>query len=448
MRNLKYILIMIITFNMACDDLLENELPSNEVVTDEAITSPEDMQQLLNSSYDVVANTFNGNNQRFSELLADNVFIPGNSGFLVQVYNRSTDFFNSDVGGYYGQPYIAVLRANTILENLDAISLSAAERNRFEGEAKFIRAIAHFELVRHFAQPFGFTTDNSHLGIVIQTSSDVGTDTRSTVAEVYAQIEADLLEAEQLLPDDNGNYATNWSAKAYLAKMYFQMNDFETASTYAADVIENGPFTFSSDLNNRYDQTVSTETVFTIISTNIEDNRAGTFRSMFDSRANVPVLQISDDYYNELVANGGDRSAWAEDTGEARVFTKFNIDFMNVSLSNLTELMLIAAESYGELNQNLGNAIGYVNQIKQRANVSPIPGTASSDLVISESRKERRLEFGGEGYRIHELKRRGVLGEDVLVRNAPWDCDGMVLQFPASELAIKGFEMNPEGGCN
>ncbi|ELR73773.1 putative outer membrane protein [Fulvivirga imtechensis AK7] len=440
--------LLIILMCWSCDSLLENDLPSNEVIAEDALESANDVQQLLNSTYDVTANVFNGNNQRFSELLADNVTILGNSGFLVQVYNRSTDFFNSDVGGYYGQPYIAILRANTILEGIDDVDLTQDQRDRFEGEAKFLRAINHFALVRHFAQPAGYTADNSHLGIVVKSSAEIKTDVRSSVDAAYDLIIADLEDAVDLLPAQNGNYATTYAAQAYLAKVYFQMNNFAQAAAYASDVIENGPFTFSDDINSRYGTSVSSESIFTLISTGLEDNRAGNFKGMYDSRAAVPTLLVSDDYFSLVNSSGGERSAWVENIGGSKVFTKFNRDYMNVSLTNLTELLLIAAESYAELNQNLSTAIDYVNTIKDRAGVALLSDGSSAGLIISEARKERRIEFGGEGYRLHELKRRGTLGEAVLIRNAPWDCNGMVLQFPASEQAVKGFEMNPEGGCN
>jgi len=59
--------------------------------------------------------------------------------------------------------YLAAGRANYMLSNLDNIpDLSGADRIRLEAEAKFIRAVAHFEMVRLFAQPYGFTSDNSH----------------------------------------------------------------------------------------------------------------------------------------------------------------------------------------------------------------------------------------------------------------------------------------------
>jgi hypothetical protein len=451
MKTFLRITLFISLFMVGCDDILENELPSNLVENDKAIESARDMQELLNSAYDELAYSYNGNNQRFAELLADNILIPGNSGFLVQVYNRSSDFFNSDVSGYYQQPYRSIVRANSVLENLSKIDTVQSELDRFEGEAKFIRAICHFELVRLFAQPYGYTADNSHLGVVIKTSSAIEPLNRNTVDAVYDQILTDLTDAETLLPETNGNYATSNSAKAYLAKVYFQMNDFASATAKAQEVIDNT--SFSADINNRYLSDISEESVFSIISLDANNNKASLFKDSYRSvNTSPPTLQCSGDYYTFITSAAGDlRAAWVDEktyNGQAvKVFTKFDADYMSVCLASRTEMMLIVAESNGELNTNLSVAEGYLNDIKIRASVSTI-SSASAAAIIDEARKERRKEFGGEGMRLHDVKRIGVLGENVIVRNSPWDCDGMVLQFPASEQSIQGFIMNPQGGCN
>jgi starch-binding outer membrane protein, SusD/RagB family len=442
----------------SCGDLLENELPSNQIESEQAIKNAEDLQKLLNASYDVMANAFNGNAQRFSELLTDNVTIIGNSGFLVQVYNRSSDFFNSDVGGFYGQPYTAIVRANSVLENLDKIELSDAEKDRFEGEAKFIRGVCHFELVRLFGQPYGYTPDNDHLGIVVKTDSKIIPLQRSTVAEVYVQVLSDLSDAATLLPPSNGVYATSYSAEGYLAKVKFQMNNFADAATHADAVIESGVFDFSTDIHNRYTEELSSEAVFATVSTELSessiDNRSSNFRDLYRStNENAPTLRVSEEYYQFLNGSGLDeRAAWIEtkdyaSATDVRVFTKFDGDFMNVNLVSLTELMLISAESHAELGTELGLAEDLINQIKSRAGVPELDG-ANAETLVMESRIERRKEFAGEGHRLHELKRLGVLGESIIVRGAPWDCSGMVLQFPASEQSIVGYVMNPQGGCN
>ncbi len=459
MKRNQYIPILLLLISstgwLGCSKFLENELPSTTVRADEALRTREDIARLTNSIYDVVANTYNGTCQRFSDLMSDDVFVDGNSGHLVQIYNRASDFFNSDVGGYYNMPYLAILRANYVLENHGSIEMSDADHDRFEGEALFIRGMSHFNLVNHFAQPFGYTQENSHLGIVVKTSSEPLPQTRNTVKEVYDQVIADLQRAAELLPEENGIYANKYAAEAWLAKVYFQMNDYARAYEQAEIVINSGKYTFSSEIDNRYLNAISPEGIFTTISTSIEDNRASQLVSQYDSRGDrVPFIKASANLVNEVRTNGQDlRNVWYQEKtlpsgGRIFVFTKYNIDFFNVCLASLTEMMLISAESAGELNQNIDKARGYLNRVRKRAELEDLPGSASAALIVADARTQRRIEFAGEGMRLMDLKRRGAKGEAVIVRGAPWNCNGMVLQFPASEIAVAGFQLNPEGGCN
>jgi len=444
----------------SCSDLLEVPLPENQITAEEAVTNVEELQELSNSNYDVFANGFNGLGQRMAALLADDVFVEGNSGFLIQVYNRGSDFFNGDVGGFYREPYFAIRRANAILDQLEIsdFEMTEAERNRFEGESRFMRAVCHWEIARLFAQPFGYTADNSHPGIVLSESNsfEFSTPPRSSVNDVYQYVISELEQAESLLPAENDIYATTWAAKAYLAKVYFQMNDFQNAYAYAQDVIQNGPYAFDLNINNRYSQDISSEAIFYTVSVSAADNRAATFTSpgmYFSANDVVPFMRASEEVGLLLTQDTSDlRSAWVElreiGANEQYVYTKYNLDYMNVVHTSLTEIMLIAAESAGQLNTNLEVAIGYINQIKERAGISPLIPATSGIGVIQAAREERRKEFCGDGMRVHDLKRRGVLGEAITIRDAPWDCNGMVLQFPASEITVENFELNPEGGCN
>ena len=52
----------------------------------------------------------------------------------------------------------------------------------------------------------------------------------------------------------------------------------------------------------------------------------------------------------------------------------------------------------------------------------------------------------GEGDRVQSLKRRGAADENILIREAPWNCPGMILQFPISEQTDI-FPLNQTGGC-
>ena len=56
----------------------------------------------------------------------------------------------------------------------------------------------------------------------------------------------------------------------------------------------------------------------------------------------------------------------------------------------------------------------------------------------------------GEGYRFHDLRRRGVHDSPALLINgSPWDCNGMMVQLPDEERSGNPtIALNPEGGCN
>ena len=70
---------------------------------------------------------------------------------------------------------------------------------------------------------------------------------------------------------------------------------------------------------------------------------------------------------------------------------------------------------------------------------------SSTDLVIFFG---SLIAVMGMGLWVEQLQRRGAMGEDIMIRNAPWDCPGMALQFSASEGNVAGFEFNEVGGCN
>ena len=112
-------------------------------------------------------------------------------------------------------------------------------------------------------------------------------------------------------------------------------------------------------------------------------------------------------------------------------------------------MLFLRAECLGEMNTNLSTAIEDINRIRTRAG-SPqlLSTTASAEDVIDAARVEYRKETLGMGQWVSQLQRRGVMGEDIVIRDAPWDCDGMALQFSASEGNVSGFEFNPVSGCN
>ena len=460
MRNI-YILILLCSLIISCNKSDLSFPPDNQILAEDAIQNLDDLQQLLNSAYDVLANTYNGNCQNLKTLMADNIAAPNNNYDYMEVFNRNTLYFNGTIGQYYQQPYIAIYRCNYLIENIDIVdSLPSEDAIRLLSEAKFIRALCHYDLVNLFAHPFGYTSDNSHDGIIIKNSTDPNPLPRSTVDQVYDFILSDLEYASDNLPLSNGNYATKYSADALLAHIYFQMNNLDNALSSCNSVINSGQFSLDNDslFLERYRSTSNSEMIFGTISTSNLDVRSSGFSNNYRSDVNDnPTLRASSSIYDmtqEFGINEDRRTAWFEIKNiglenEFIAIKKFNKEYFNVPILHLTQMYILRAEIQTRLG-NLTQATEDINKIISRAYITAsqiVNSSVTDQELLDIIKRERRLELCFEGDRLYSLKQHGVFYEqDLEIRNALWSCDGFLLQFPATSQTNL-FVQNPPGGC-
>lgn len=436
----------------ACDKMLEYD-PGDVIIAEDALQTPDDAQRLLNSNYDVLANLYNGRIQAVAELMSDNLDLPNNNNDLTSVFNRETNFFTGYTNGVYSDFYRAVYRGNILLENFDLIDgLSAGDRTRMEAEVRFIRALCHWQVVKLWAQPYGYTPDNSHLGIPLRDEASQTPLPRATVNDIYEFILDDLDFARQNLPVNNGNYANRHAAFALSAHVHFVMNDFQGAISFANEVINSDAYTLIDDLDRYQEGVITDENIFGIVSSLI-DNRSTVFRDLFRSDNNpTPTLTFAPGVATFMQQTPSDqRNDWYTQSGGNVLVARFNNkEIFNIPVLHLTGLMLIRAEALAMTNSNLDLAIEDINAIRARAfgqGINALPPTANAAAVLEAARIEMRKETLCEGTWIDHIKRRGVLGENMTVRGASWDCPGMALQFPNGETSAAGFTLNPEGGC-
>lgn len=447
-----FLVLLLAASAISCDKLLEFE-PGDVILAEDAINTTDDVQRLLVSTYDVLANLYGGRIQVVNELRGPNFGSPDNSLDFTAVYNRETTFFTGINSGIYTDFYYAIYRANIVIESFELVDdLAPSERTRLEAEARFIRAICHWGAVKMFARPFGYSSTNSHPGVPLRTESSQNPLPRAAVGEVYDQIVADLEYAAQNLPESNGVYSTLHSAKAYLAQVHFLMQNYATAANYASQVIESEAFSLDDDLDRFETDLINTETIFGIISTPM-DFRSSWFRDNLRSDNNgTPQLAFSEDFAFFMSLSGGadGRSTWYT-AGARALCNRFNEkEYFNVPLVHLTMLHLIRAEALAESNGDLAVAIADINAIRDRAfgvGNNLLATEATAEEIRDAARDEFRKETAAEGHWTDQLLRRGVMGEDITIRDAGWDCPGMSLQFSNSETTAQGFELNEEGGC-
>lgn len=165
-------------------------------------------------------------------------------------YQTASEFTSSTSSSNvaWKSPYIVIGRANRIIAAAEGGALSdAAEAkatiDQYAAEAKVLRALAHFDLVRIYGKPY--TEDQgASLGVPLVTEvlESNAKPARSTVAEVYTQVVKDLTEAissNALATETEPGYVSVWGAKAILSRVYLNMGDYANALSVAEDIIKN-----------------------------------------------------------------------------------------------------------------------------------------------------------------------------------------------------------------
>jgi tetratricopeptide (TPR) repeat protein len=457
-----FISILVVVLATGCEDYLTIE-PTNQLLTSESINTADDIQRTLVSAYDVMRNSnyFGGNMWTMSDLISDNTEKDFSDFGWDQVAQRSMNLFNIQGRDFWKNAYISAERANYVmylLENSGVPDLSEAEKQRMEGECRFIRAVAHFELVRFYALPYEEGKENDQPGVplrfkpVIDIAAATEIVPRSPVSEVYDTVIVELKKAVDLLPDENGTYANAWAAKAYLAKVYFQMNDFNQAYAYADDVIENGGFALNDSVADRFAVRNSPEAIFELQSLSAGNNSAGALVGNYrQNGSGNPGFFPSLDLVNQALSDENDlrgkkfyNTRFISGTSglERTYCAKYDYDYMNVPVLHLSEIILIRAESaIDKATPDLGQAIQDLQTIRDRAygegnKIVPTNSTAEDLRLIC--RFERRLELAMEGNRMHDLKR-----TKSNVRGLPYNSDKLVWQIPDDEQAGNpDIEMN------
>lgn len=471
----------------ACSDSYI-DVPSNDPNSAEFFNSQEDYEKALIGAYDLLQSTYL--NVMLGEIASDNTLAGGESATdtpgIQQVDDMIHTSSNAQLRDIWSWMFAGANRANYILEFQDKTDFSGKEN--ILGQAKFLRAYYYFELVKWFGDVPLSVDKRIQFG-------DQFTIDRTPKADVYAQIELDLIYAADNLPavQDLKYKATKGAAQSLLGKVYLYQDKF----TEAADVLEDalaGPYDLVADYNTIFEHAGENgiESVFEVQYTDVEGgsfeclqcsegNVAVGFNGirqydgpMFDSgfSFNVPTQEVVDEFEaGDLRKDVAilDIEAWNtannSSSGEGHEHTGyFNRKYIarkgdkNIGDQNLTnpnnyrsirfaDVLLMAAEANNRKSApDDAKAKSYLNRVRRRAfGVSDnsvdvtVTGSALTDAIYH----ERRVELVGEGHRFFDLVRTG---------RAPQEIDGFTVgknelfPIPQIEIELAGnrWDQNPK----
>ncbi len=419
--------------------------PYDSVSSEVAITNVSDMRAALSGAYANMRDPdlFGRTIPLFPDLIADNVYISSalNSNRYLQFMQYNYNANDGNVKGMWKQAYSTILRANNVINS----SLQGtADIDQLRGEALAIRALMYFELVKYFSKPY--TVDPNAAGVPIVLQYDpANKPQRSTVQEVYAQIESDLTTAMGLMTQDKtSGFFTKYAAKALLARLYQFKGDWSKALTTAEDVMNNSGYSLltlnqvGSFWANNKDRNDKLEVLFEVVFDANGSIGNSSLPYFFDQSGYGDAL-ATESVYN-LYSNTDVRKNWfivgsGTRGPNVKVVNKFPnagaADNDDMKVIRMSEVYLIAAEAAYQTNDE-AKALEYLNDVATERDPNFAGYASSGQALLDDILLERRKELAFEGHRYWDLSRYNldVTREDLGGDYAP----GVPLTLPASDF--------------
>lgn len=355
------------------------------------------------------------------------------------------------------QHYVAINRSNFAIENITKMSgdqISDEVKSRLVGEAKFLRALAYFNLVRVYGGvPLVLKQTTQLDGLEVP---------RNTVDECYEQIISDLQEAKATLPSIGQlpegylGRATKGSATALLAKVYLTREDYQNVVKETAEVMQMGYKLWDNYADNfDLEKENGQESIFEI---QYKRNTPGVAGSNYSGFYRPPFVNINGWVgYGDNPVTRNHYECYEEGDlrrdVNVRLYTieeypnmSTNYEFPcyvnkfqdlsplairsqgsenNYPLLRYSDVYLMRAEALNALNPSDAEAYNCLNIVRRRAFGLNMNETSAIDIKAGLSKEEfldvilleRRREFAFEGQRRFDLLRTHKLKEAMMAQN-------------------------------
>lgn len=459
------VLALLILTLAGCDSQLDLE-PQQSISEDAALSTPDNVETVLVGAYELAgdADLYGGNYVYLADLAASaevggDLTWTGTFEEPRQVWTKTILVGNGAIAAQWLDSYELVNVANNVLVGSDLFT-NEADRNQIRGEALFLRAAAHFELVRAYAQPYSAGDPESLVGVPVITEPTRGVDEESNVPRVsvqavYDQVIADLRSAKDLLPESNprgarGLFADTYTASAMLSRVYLNQGNYAGARDEANRVIESGAFALDLtddglfNLDGVFENVGSTFSPETILGIRFssQDNADNDTQLFYGAEENNGRgdININDVHIARYEADDIRADYFFTDSDAVRRTLKWQNQNANTPVIRLGEMYLTRAEGNLREGTSVGESpLDDINTIRTRAGLGELSAVTVDDIL-----KERRLELAFEGQLLHDLRR---TQQDVA--GFPFNANRLVYPLPQREVDTNtnpDFTQNPGYG--
>jgi hypothetical protein len=443
--------------SISCDDFVNID-PYYAQDAENYFKSPDDYQRALVGAYDLMQTSYL--DIWIGEIASDNSIAGGesvtDSEGLHQIDAMTHGGVNTELRSLFRWMYAGIARVNYIFENKDKLDFEG--KDRILAEAHFLRAYYYFELVKFFGD----------VPLVIDkrlSANEVGSLIRTPRAEVYTQIQNDLIAAAEVLEWTTSvkGRITKGAALSLLGKAYLYQDKFAEAATTLDQVINDGPYALFNDFATMFRSAneSSSETVFDIEYVGSEGGGYDCFVCLEGFAAvgfhgirgyeqdpgpaiynsgnsyNLPTQDLVNEFETgdpRLAASILDIEAFKADqlptviryvVGGGGHTGFYNNKYLkradepsagdddltspvNHKVIRYADVLLMAAEAHNRKSpSNDALALQYLNEVRQRPSVNMPAVNATGPALTQAIWHERRVEFAGEGLHFFDLVRTG-----------------------------------------
>lgn len=408
----------------SCKKTFVDLTPKGIIPVNTFYTTEIDIKSALTGAYSSLRPIYN-EQYGFGELPSDNAQTYGESEVLYGEQDKLTwTPASTNLQGAWARFYATIAYANIVLDHVNTPPMSDANRNSYIGQAKFIRALMYFNLVRMFGGVPLVLNE-------IVSEQQAYTYNRTPATAVYAQIEKDLTEAAAVLPagytgTDIGR-ATSIAANALLGKVYMFQNKFPQAESILATVTATAGTLLTYDQIFGLGKDNNRDIIFSVQYLGGGFGEGNTFaRSFVPQPSGTTITAVTGnsnnsgtlDLYNSFEPgdNRFNTAIGVYSAGTLVYYYAKKFIYQSVGANSegdndwpvlrYGDIVLLYAEALNE-NNKTPQALTQLNLIRTRSNL-PIKTGLSQDDARTVIRHERRIELCFEGERWFDLIRWGT----------------------------------------
>jgi starch-binding outer membrane protein, SusD/RagB family len=455
MKVLKLCLILFLAVNFTACNLLDETSP-NDVATTDAIKDGASAEAALSGIYSSLQQKgyYGGQYPLIAEALTDNATTGGYQVIsLDELGNKAVTPANVLTEELWLSIYRVVANCNGLLTALPSISdLTASRKKDIEGQARAIRALAHFDLLRYFGEHWNAA---STFGVPIVTTVQTIDDrpARATVGAVYKVVTDELTAALGLIDATNATpqYVNVNTVNALLARVYLYQKQLTKADEFATKVIKSSNYSLldAADYSSIFTSRRTSESIFELTFSVQNKSAFNTLTYNRDGAARPEVNFMASASLNDffIKTRGSDIRArmlnfdsTANDVtiqpdGRSEKYRGEDTRDNPAYIIRLAEMYLIRAEAKGKT-----AGLADLNTLREKRGIYVIlPAMVLTDDAFRTAiLEERRAEFNFEGHRYFDLARLRRMKTDIGVADFR-----SILPIPGREIKTAGLAQNP-----